>query len=373
MPATSQDHRASVLRLIRLALQDPAGATDLPAAELDLLLQLLRHVRLHGRFAADLKNNGVFESLPLIAQNQLDSILAYAEARKRVALWELNRVAWATRDRPDLNLVLMKGCAYILLGLPIAAGRIFADVDLLASEDQLPEIEGLLNRRGWKTRELSPHDDNYYRLWSHELPPIVHVERDVEIDIHHSIVPRTARLKPPSEKLLENSQAISDSRYRVLAAADLVLNGMVHLMFDSDLAYKLRDLVDIDGMCRHFAADNPDFWNELTDRAAELGLGRPLYYSLRYAAQLLDTPVPIEVARKAKKWAPLAPVRWLMDRLVPLAILPEHPLHPSRRASLARLLLYMRSHWLRMPPWLLAYHLTYKFVATRLSKAEKKV
>ena len=372
MPAISKDHRALVLRLVRLALRDPASVAELPAVELDLLLQLLRHVRLHGRFAAELKRNGVFESLPPVAQNQLDSILAYAEARKRVALWELNRVAWATRDRPDLDLVLMKGCAYILLDLPIAAGRIFADVDLLASEEQLPEIESLLNRRGWRTRQLSPHDDNYYRLWSHELPPIVHMERDVEVDIHHSIIPRTARLKPSSAKLLENSQAVSDSRYRVLAAEDLVLNGMVHLMFDSDLAYKLRDLVDIDGMCRYFAADNPDFWEDLTSRADELGLGRPLYYSLRYTAQLLDTPIPDEVTRQVRKWAPLTPVRWLIDRLVPLAILPEHPLHQSRRASLARLLLYMRSHWLRMPPWLLAYHLTYKFFATRLSKAEKK-
>ena len=252
--------------------------------------------------------------------------------------------------------------------MPIAAGRIFADVDLLASEDQLPEIENLLNRRGWRTRQLSPHDDDYYRLWSHELPPIVHVERDVEIDIHHSIVPRTARLKPPSAKLLENSEAFSDSRYRVLANEDLVLNGMVHLMFDSDLAYKLRDLVDIDGMCRHFADKNPDFWEDLTSRADELGLGRPLYYSLRYAEQVLDTPVPAEVTRKVQKWAPPAPVRWLMDRLVPLALLPEHPLYQTRRASLARLLLYMRSHWLRMPPWLLAYHLTYKFFATRMRK-----
>ena len=190
---------AETLRLIRLALNDPVSAAQLPAAELDLLLQLLRHVRVHGSFAIELKNRGAFDRLPEIARQQLESILCYAEARKRLALWELNRVAWATRDRPDLDLVLMKGCAYVMLELPIAAGRIFADVDLLVAENQLVEVESLLNSRGWKTKELSPHDDDYYRVWSHELPPIVHRERNVEVDIHHNIVPRTARLKPPGE------------------------------------------------------------------------------------------------------------------------------------------------------------------------------
>jgi hypothetical protein len=359
---------AEVLRLVRLALDDPAAAAQLPAAKLDLLLQLLRHVRLHGRFAADLKKTGAFDELPLIAQQQLESIFHYGAARERQALWELNRIAWATAERPDFDLVLMKGCAYMLLGLPNAAGRIFADVDLIAPEEQLPEIESLLNHRGWKTRELSPHDDNYYRAWSHELPPIVHPERGVEVDVHHNILPRTARLKPPAAKLLENARPVDDARYRVLGNEDLVLHAMVHLMVDSDLALKLRDLVDIDVMCRHFEATDPGFWERLTSRADELGVGRPCYYSLRFMSRLLGTPVPAETLRQAKRWEPPAPARRLMDGLVPLAILPEHPLHLSRRAGLARLLLYMRSHWLRMPPWLLSYHLSYKFFATRLAR-----
>ena len=358
---------AEVLRLVRLALDEPATAAELPETELDLLLQLLRHVRLHGRFAADLKKTGAFEELPLIAQQQLESIFHYAAARERQALWELNRIAWATADRPDLELILMKGCAYMCLDLPNAAGRIFADVDLLAPEEQLPEIESLLNQRGWKTRELSPHDDNYYRVWSHELPPIVHAERNVEVDIHHNILPRTDRLKPPAAKLLENTKASALPRYRVLGDEDLVLHAMVHLMVDSDLGLKLRDLVDIDGMCRHFAGTVPEFWERLDRRAGELGLGRPLYYSMRYMGRLLDTPIPGEAVQRTERWAPPAPVRSLMDLLVPLAMLPEHPMHRSRRVSVARLLLYMRSHWLRMPPWLLSYHLTYKFLATRLA------
>jgi hypothetical protein len=49
-----------------------------------------------------------------------------------------------------------------------------------------------------------------------------------------------------------------------------------------------------------------------------------------------------------------------MNRLIPLALLPGHPDHPSRWAAVARWLIYVRAHWLRMPPGLLAKHLSHK-------------
>ena len=321
--------------------------------------------RLHGRFAAALEDAGLFEELPQAAHDQLASALVMADARVRVALWELDRIQWATRDHPGVDLICMKGCAYVLLGLPNVRGRIFADVDLLLPEQQLEGIEQLLNRRGWKTQELSPYDDNYYRRWTHELPPLMHREREVEIDLHHNIVPRTARLKPDGAKLVAGARDIDGSHLKVLAGEDLVLHAMVHLMFDSDLTEKLRDLVDIDDLCRHFSQQDEAFWSTLMGRADELGLGRPLYYSLRYCTRLLGTTVPETISERVQKWAPSAPVRRIMDRCVPAALLPEHPDDPRRGAALARLLLYVRSHWLRMPPWLLVYHLAYKYFVIR--------
>ena len=73
-----------------------------------------------------------------------------------------------------------------------------ADVDLLVPESALGAVEQALAARGWQTKELSPYDQHYYREGTHELPPMTHVERDVEVDLHHSILPRTSRLKPDS-------------------------------------------------------------------------------------------------------------------------------------------------------------------------------
>ena len=81
---------------------------------------------------------------------------------------------------------------------------------------------------------------------------MMHVEREVEIDLHHNVLPRTARLKPKSKDLLDGVQDDSGSRFAVLSNEDIVLHAMTHLMFNDEMAGKLRDLVDIDVLLRHF-------------------------------------------------------------------------------------------------------------------------
>jgi len=95
-------------------------------------------------------------------------------------------------------------------------------------------------------------------------------------------------------------------------------------------------------------------------RAGQLDLGRPLYYGLRYAARLQSTPVPDRVTAAAAEWAPRWPLRPLMDALWQRGLRPAHSSISDRFTPLARFLLYVRAHWLRMPPLLLLYHLSVK-------------
>jgi len=366
MTSDAATANADARRLLLKAIRDPAAMADLPDAELDLTLRVARRARLLGRLGHALKTRELLETLPQVVADQFLGALAMADARARLARWELDRIDWALGADSSMPLITMKGCTYLLLDLPNVHGRIFADVDLMTTEQELEPLESVLNARGWKTTELTPYDQNYYRRWTHELPPLMHEEREVEIDLHHNVMPRTARLKPDSAMLVEASQPVAGSRYRVLADEDIVLHAMVHLMFDSDLGDKLRDLVDIADLLQHFTARDAEFPRRLLDRAETLDLLRPAYYSLRYTTRLLGLELPGLTAELENRGAPNGIVVWLMDRLVPRALIPEHPDRPRRLTGVARLLLYMRSHWIRMPPWLLAYHLSYKFVVTRL-------
>ncbi len=360
--------RDDLRRLLVLSITRPQDLVTLSVRELDLALRLARRARLLGRLAVRLQAAGQLDRLPAVAADQLAAALAMADARKRIARWELDRIARAVRPAPEIPLVVLKGCAYLLLGLPNAPGRIFADVDLMTGEGRLDRVEALLNARGWQTARLTPYDQNYYRKWTHELPPLRHREREVEVDLHHNILPRTARLKPAGRELLRASRQLPGSRYRVLADEDIVLHAMVHLMFNDDLADKLRDLVDIGDLIAHFSGADEGFWSALLARAQALGLRRPAWYCLRFLELSLEAGIPETVLQQTGHWGPPAPVRRLMDRIVPLALFPRHPDGDSAGVAAARILLYLRSHWIRMPPWLLTYHLAHKAVAGGLRR-----
>ena len=217
-------------------------------------------------------------------------------------------------------------------------------------------------QHGWTSMHPDPYDQYYYRTWMHELPPMQHIKRMTVIDVHHAIMPESARLHPDSSKLRTAAQQLGGSGgFRVLAPADMVLHSAVHLFYEGDFENGLRDLVDIDALLRHFG-DRPEFWPELIRRGHELVLMRPLYYALRYATRCLDTPVPAASLMAARAGRPAPGLRKFMDALFERALLPNHASCRVTLAVAARAVLYLRAHWLRMPPLLLARHLFHKAV-----------
>ena len=181
------------------------------------------------------------------------------------------------------------------------------------------------------------------------------------MDIHHTISPLTSRLSPDPEKLLADSIPLADSRLRILKPADMVLHSTVHLFHDGEFINGLRDLVDLADLLQEFGRQ-AGFWEELVNRARLQGMLRPLFYTLRYTKRFLGADIPAATLTAAAAGAPSGPVIWLMDRLVVAVLIPEHPDFPGRWHALAQWLLYVRSHWLRMPPWMLLQHLARKKV-----------
>jgi hypothetical protein len=269
---------------------------------------------------------------------------------------ELHRLAQVLEPL-GVPVVLLKGAAYLVQGLPFAQGRWMGDVDIMVPRPRIGEVEAALRHAGWAMEPMDAYDERYYREWGHEIPPMRYPGHPMRLDVHHSILQPTARLKPDAAALLAASVPAPDGPFGVLCPADQLLHASVHLFQDSDCANRLRDLVDIDGLVRHHARD-PGFAAQLQARASVHGLGRPLWYAMHFAPRLLgmssfgDTSLGV---------APSAPIRALMDALIPRALLPPDPdRRPARSVRLARDLLFVRSHWLRMPPSLLASHLFVK-------------
>jgi len=341
------------------ALKDPHALPGWTLSEWDALVRQARRANLLSRVAVDLKNLDVLDRIPAAPRVHLDAALIVAQAQEEAIRREVAYVRTALA-RCGIDIVLLKGAAYLIAGLPAARGRIFTDVDILVPEAALQEVEGALMLHGWATTHHNPYDQRYYRQWMHELPPLRHITRLTVLDVHHAILPPTARLKPDSAKLLAAARPlVSEPSLRVLAPTDMVLHSATHLFHNEDLTSGLRDVADLDSLLRDFGRETA-FWPDLVARAHALDLARPLYYGLRYAQHFLATPVPPEALHAAEAGRPAQWLQRAMDALFTRALQPDHPDSADRLTPLARQLLYVRAHWLRMPPLLLARHLTVK-------------
>ena len=347
------------------ALRDPGSLPARSEREWEMLVRLARAADLLSRIACLLDDLGLLEQVPRAPRAHLVAAQITAAAHAQAVRREVGFVAQALAPT-GIELVLLKGAAYLLAGLPAARGRLFSDIDILVPRAALPRVEAALMLHGWAGSHHDPYDQRYYREWMHELPPLRHATRQSVLDVHHAIAPLTGRFKPDSAKLLAAARGLPGPlRLKALAPADIVLHAAAHLFLNEELTHGLRDLVDLDSLLRHFAADSR-FWELLTARAGELDLQVPLGYALRYATRMLGTPVP-DALRETRALPRVKAA--LMDALYLRALQPDHPAAADRGTPLARALLYLRGHWLRLPPALLAYHIGAKLVRGRSAEA----
>ena len=359
--------------LIVTAFRDPQALARFSLAEWDLLLHQSDKSMLMAALHALACEHGLLDALPAPVRTHLAWADTLGQRHRAGVHWEITQIRRALGEL-GVQIVLLKGAAYTMGGLAAGRGRLYSDIDILVPRARLDEVESALLINGWASARQDPYDERYYREWMHELPPMVHLKRQSAIDVHHAILPLTAAARPDSARLLAQARPLRledhadsgagpggarhDPLFQVLAPCDMVLHSAVHLFHD-EFAHGLRDLIDIHRLLGEFGTD-PGFWEALPARAAELQLGRSLFYALRYAERLLGTPVPASVRQQVRAFAPAAALLALMDALLLRALLPHHPSCKDRYTGVARFLLYLRANWLRMPPILLARHLFHK-------------
>ena len=338
-------------------LRHPSRVASLDPGGWDLLVRQARRAELLAHLYAVLDEEGLRASIPPAPLAHLESAGRLARAQQRVVRWEA-RCIYRALAPLKIPVVFLKGAAYLLAGLPNSRGRLFNDVDILVPRERLEDVERALMRHGWMSTHLDAYDQRYYRTWMHELPPLRHIRRHTVLDVHHNILPDTARLHPDPRKLLDSARE-AECGFLVLAPEDMVLHSATHLFHDGELEQGLRDLVDLDILLRRFGKDE-GFWHKLLERAAGLELGRPLYYALCHAARCLNTPVPESALESASAAGPSRLLSPFMRALFERALEVNHASCRRPGDGLARWLLYVRGHYLRMPLHLLLPHLARK-------------
>jgi Uncharacterised nucleotidyltransferase len=343
------------------AILDPRTLAALDPRGWERMLSCARRNAVLAYLAERAVRARVIDDLPEIPRTALLSARVAAARLAQLARWEVDRVRRVLQPR-GIPMIALKGVAYLLRELPHASTRLLSDVDIMVPRGELEAAEQALLAAGWQGTKLDPYDQQYYRKWSHELPPLRYPGRLLGVDVHHTICPPVSRLRPDAGQFWADSEERPDSAVRLLSPVDSVLHAAVHLFFDSDLDGRFRDLVDLHELLEAFGTDAA-FWPALVARARQQGLGRPLYYGFETLSGVLRSPIPADARREARQFKPAPPVDRWMSRTLASVLTPADPARwpPAHRGRLW--MLYVRSHWLRMPAHVLVPHLitkTYK-------------
>lgn len=322
--------------LVARALRDPASVLALDAAGWTALLTAARAETLIGTLAYRL--DGL--AIPAAAMRVLADARAAAEQGRMAALWEAE-MARRALSPSSMPVVLLKGTAFVASGLSAGQGRQIGDLDILVPRERIEEAEALLLTAGWEWVKPDPYDDAYYRRWMHELPPLIHRERDRMIDVHHTILPLTARVTPDATALIASAAPLGNG-LSVLPPEGMIVHGAAHLLADGDLQGGLRNLWDIRCLLDEFGDDGFDL--KLAACAAQHGLTREVERVVRLSAHLFGEGAALTLADRVHVRRLLARDGW-----------------GQRTRKLTELAFYLRGHWLRMPPLMLAKHLWTKW------------
>jgi hypothetical protein len=345
--------------LVIRALRDPQCMQGWTPRQFELMYRQAVQARVLHRIGTVIEAAGLGLRIPAGLASQLEGTRYLLSSHRDEVVREIEFIRQALLPL-NVRVVLLKGAAYMMAGLPAAQGRLFSDVDILVPRARLDEVEGALMLHGWAGTHETAYDQRYYREWMHELPPMVHMRRSTSLDVHHALAPLTGRWRVASDPLLADAVPLpGHPGMFVLAPVDMVLHSMVHLLLNDDLSHGLRDTSDLDLLLRHFGRD-PSFWTALVARAEQLSLKRALFHGLWCVAAVLGTPVPSTTLAAVADWGPGKLVARVLHACWRRALRSPHRTATDAMTPAAMFVLYVRAHWLRMPPVMLARHLTVK-------------
>jgi len=354
------------MSLLTEFLADPACIRAWRPKEWNRFLPLLREARLMTRALFLAESAGTVDAIPARIVDQMIGARAQTRYVQIQAVRELRLVLQALQHE-NIRVMALKGVAYQVAALPLAKWRGLSDIDLLVDRADVERAEASLLRSGWVVNgEFDDYDQRYYREWMHEVPPLRHAARETEVDLHHNLSPPVSRIRIDAAELWRGAVAAGENvgmEVSVLSDCDMLLHNAVHLFMNDELRGGLRDVMDFRDLYMHFGTGDEQFEQRLLARAEALGCGLPLYYAIDTARRLVALKPGEKMVADLSRHRPSVFTRSLMRWLI------EHALAPTQTAlrttALANWLLFVRSHWIRMPKALLLRHLVRKTLKRR--------
>lgn len=350
--------------LLIKVLQSPEIISNFNAKAWNLLLRQASSAKMLAQLACHFNSHNLISAVPEKILNHINSEqvkVAHLHTQVNQEVQALNQLF----NKLAIKAIYLKGTAYLLADLPLAQGRLFADIDILLNKNDIAKVEVSLKCHGWKSQKTDDHDQAYYRDYMHEIPPMQHIMRGTVIDIHHNILPvcnnnkiDISLLSSDALTLTNNDTHHHDSN--VLAPAAMFLHSAIHLFHEGELEQGLRGLSDLDMLLSHFEKSEVNFSQQLIALATKINQQQSLFYAWRYLSKILKRELPNTAQTFLKDYQAQVTHLTTVDFIFTNLFTAHHSTTASWRFTLAAQLAYWRGHLLRMPLRLLIPHLLKK-------------
>jgi hypothetical protein len=324
----------------------------------DQFLQQAYNTGLLARVFSILTEHDLFESVPEHLKWHFNSANIVYLAHKQDVLLEVEYIEKALKPA-GITPVFLKGAAYLLNEAKCSDGRLFADVDIFVAKKDLASTEELLRWNGWVGKKVDEHDEKYYRDWMHEIPPMTNTRSGMTVDVHHNLVPLVSRMSLNSEEILANV-VVNEKGIKTLSAEDKVLHSASHLLLDGEFNHGFRDLHDIYLLIVEYSMEDPLFLSRLQKRSLFLGFELIFYYCLKLQQHFFSLSVEEQLLEECEKRFKSKFIKNSVLKAMIKVLTPDVYKHRSTSFNTALFILFIRSHWLKMPMHILIPHLIYK-------------
>ncbi|MGR5237697.1 nucleotidyltransferase family protein [Vibrio alfacsensis] len=341
-------------------LVQPEKLTKLAPAALSKIVAEARYFNMLGQLKYHCQVHGLWSALPNKFCQQLNSATLFYDNQRRKLAIETNEISRALAPL-NISWIYLKGSAYNLNNMSNFSGRMMSDIDVLVQEEDLPQVEAALKSHGWMPAPVNSYDEKFYRSWSQEIPPLRHIYRQVELDVHFNILPKTLKESINNKHLFEQSLPFSDDpNQKVLTPHAMLAHSAIHLFYESEYTKGLRDLYDITLLINHYSAE-VSFWDNLIELHNSIGNESSLYLALRYSNKIYRTQIPTKVVEHYAQFKPNLLYLSVLDFCFLNIFTRTFPPHRKTGYGFAETVLYLRGHLKRMPLRLLVPHLSKKY------------
>lgn len=318
-----------------------------------------------------LKNSGLSTSIPIELNWHFTSAYKLFCAHKLDVTTEISFINKAL-SFGNIKPIYLKGAAYQVAEDLCADGRLFVDIDIYVDKSKITEAEQLLKWHGWQGSDLDEHDEKYYRNWMHEIPALTHQTRNMVVDVHHNLIPLTSKIKLDGNTFALNAKKSKVSDELVLDDVDRILHSALHMLLDSEFDKGFRDLSDIDILLKQSSNNNDFFWDSIICRAKELKIERILYYVLKQSKDIFLTPIPEKTFKELEVYKATFVVDKVTNFFFSRVLVPKHDSCQLSLHAFSAKMLFLRSHWIKMPIHILVPHLFYKSFITPYNEWKEK-